>query len=181
MTFAPEGWLPEGGTGKSLQPMNAKFGLLPPLETLVHSKKLRYEAYSQRALEAMEEFTGKNHEHSSADTSNFTALLFSLGGLFISIASIATIFFVTLRFIFTGGELILNLLQILVVNDTVTLDSFSSDKFLATACRANLGLSTMLFLMGALAVGLTLRTCGRKLGSRSTVEFFEEITGKKSN
>ncbi|MDO9068475.1 MAG: methylenetetrahydrofolate--tRNA-(uracil(54)-C(5))-methyltransferase (FADH(2)-oxidizing) TrmFO [Deltaproteobacteria bacterium] len=46
----------EGGTGKSFQPMNANFGLLPPLETSVHSKKLRYEAYSQRALEAMGEF-----------------------------------------------------------------------------------------------------------------------------
>ncbi|MDP2807224.1 MAG: methylenetetrahydrofolate--tRNA-(uracil(54)-C(5))-methyltransferase (FADH(2)-oxidizing) TrmFO, partial [bacterium] len=49
-------YVSEGGTGKSFQPMNANFGLLPPLGTSVHSKKLRYEAYSQRALEAMGEF-----------------------------------------------------------------------------------------------------------------------------
>jgi len=49
-------YVSEGGTGKSFQPMNANFGLLPPLESSMHSKKLRYEAYSQRALEAMGKF-----------------------------------------------------------------------------------------------------------------------------
>jgi methylenetetrahydrofolate--tRNA-(uracil-5-)-methyltransferase len=51
-------YVSEGGLGKGYQPMNANFGLLPPLENSVHSKKLRYEAYSQRALEAMADFTG---------------------------------------------------------------------------------------------------------------------------
>lgn len=49
-------YVSEGGTGKNFQPMNANFGLLPLLENSVHSKKLRYEAYSQRALESMGKF-----------------------------------------------------------------------------------------------------------------------------
>ncbi|MDO9391631.1 MAG: methylenetetrahydrofolate--tRNA-(uracil(54)-C(5))-methyltransferase (FADH(2)-oxidizing) TrmFO [bacterium] len=55
-------YVSEGGTGKSFQPMNANFGLLPPLDNSVHSKKLRYEAYSQRALEAMGELTGETSQ-----------------------------------------------------------------------------------------------------------------------
>ncbi|MBI4727079.1 methylenetetrahydrofolate--tRNA-(uracil(54)-C(5))-methyltransferase (FADH(2)-oxidizing) TrmFO [candidate division TA06 bacterium] len=49
-------YVSEGGTGKSFQPMNANFGLLPPLENSGHSKKQRSEVYSQRALKAMEGF-----------------------------------------------------------------------------------------------------------------------------
>ena len=57
-------YVSEGGTGKCFQPMNANFGLLPPLENSMRSKKLRYEAYSQRALEAMGEFTGESNQTS---------------------------------------------------------------------------------------------------------------------
>jgi len=40
-----------------LSPMNANFGILPPLEIRIKSKKNRYEAYSNRALQVMEEFS----------------------------------------------------------------------------------------------------------------------------
>ncbi len=35
---------------KHFQPMNANFGLLPPLETPIKDKKIRYQAYTERAL-----------------------------------------------------------------------------------------------------------------------------------
>ncbi|MDD3852897.1 MAG: methylenetetrahydrofolate--tRNA-(uracil(54)-C(5))-methyltransferase (FADH(2)-oxidizing) TrmFO [Syntrophomonadaceae bacterium] len=39
------------------QPINANFGLLPPLEKNERNKKLRYEKYSERALNSMIEFS----------------------------------------------------------------------------------------------------------------------------
>ncbi|MDQ7798567.1 MAG: methylenetetrahydrofolate--tRNA-(uracil(54)-C(5))-methyltransferase (FADH(2)-oxidizing) TrmFO [Candidatus Edwardsbacteria bacterium] len=44
--------------GKNFQPMNANFGLLPPLDDPPRSKKERYVAYAERSLKAMEEFIG---------------------------------------------------------------------------------------------------------------------------
>ncbi len=41
------------------QPMKANFGLLPPLEPPVRNKRQRYEAYSARALRALEAFLGE--------------------------------------------------------------------------------------------------------------------------
>lgn len=41
----------------NFQPINANFGLLPPLEKQEKNKKLRYEKYSERALNAMIEFS----------------------------------------------------------------------------------------------------------------------------
>jgi methylenetetrahydrofolate--tRNA-(uracil-5-)-methyltransferase len=38
---------------KDRQPMNAAFGLLPPLDTRVRGRRERYAAYSRRALESM--------------------------------------------------------------------------------------------------------------------------------
>lgn len=38
---------------KNFQPMGASFGLLPPLETKIRDKKLRYEALAERGLEAL--------------------------------------------------------------------------------------------------------------------------------
>ena len=43
---------------KNFQPMNANFGLLPPLDNPPRSKKERYAAYTERSLKAMEEFIG---------------------------------------------------------------------------------------------------------------------------
>jgi methylenetetrahydrofolate--tRNA-(uracil-5-)-methyltransferase len=43
---------------KGFQPMNANFGLLPPLVDPPRSKKERYAAYAERSLKAMEEFIG---------------------------------------------------------------------------------------------------------------------------
>lgn len=40
-----------------LSPMNANFGILPPLEQRIKNKKNRYEAYAARALQVMEEFS----------------------------------------------------------------------------------------------------------------------------
>ncbi|HEY8423874.1 MAG TPA: methylenetetrahydrofolate--tRNA-(uracil(54)-C(5))-methyltransferase (FADH(2)-oxidizing) TrmFO [Clostridia bacterium] len=40
----------------NFQPMNANFGILPPLKEHIKDKKTRYNQYSQRALEAMKEF-----------------------------------------------------------------------------------------------------------------------------
>jgi len=64
----PLEWPPETMLGSLLQyistspvaklsPMNANFGILPPLETRIKNKKLRYEAYTNRALQVMEEFS----------------------------------------------------------------------------------------------------------------------------
>ena len=39
------------------QPMNANFGLLPPLETRIRNKAQRYEAYSQRALKDITKYS----------------------------------------------------------------------------------------------------------------------------
>ena len=36
---------------KHFQPMNANFGLLPPLENPIRDKKVRYAAYAERALQ----------------------------------------------------------------------------------------------------------------------------------
>lgn len=41
---------------KHFQPMNANFGLFPPLETRIKKKLERYEAYSNRALETIQNF-----------------------------------------------------------------------------------------------------------------------------
>jgi methylenetetrahydrofolate--tRNA-(uracil-5-)-methyltransferase len=41
---------------KTFQPMNANFGLFPPLETKVKKKLERYEAYAQRALGIIQNF-----------------------------------------------------------------------------------------------------------------------------
>jgi len=38
---------------KNFQPMNANFGILPALEERIKDKRLRYEALSNRALEAI--------------------------------------------------------------------------------------------------------------------------------
>ncbi|MFZ5916311.1 MAG: methylenetetrahydrofolate--tRNA-(uracil(54)-C(5))-methyltransferase (FADH(2)-oxidizing) TrmFO [Chloroflexota bacterium] len=40
----------------NFQPMKANFGLLPPLERPVRQKRARYQAYAQRALDALEQF-----------------------------------------------------------------------------------------------------------------------------
>ena len=42
---------------ENFQPINANFGLLPPLEKHEKNKKLRYEKYSERALSCMIEFS----------------------------------------------------------------------------------------------------------------------------
>ncbi len=41
----------------NFQPVNANFGLLPPLTQPIRDKKLRYQAYTQRALEKMDKFS----------------------------------------------------------------------------------------------------------------------------
>ena len=40
---------------RDFQPMNANFGLMAPLEKRIRSKKERYEAIGQRALETIEQ------------------------------------------------------------------------------------------------------------------------------
>ncbi len=42
------------------QPMKANFGLLPPLETRVRNKRARYEAYAQRARQALDSYLLQN-------------------------------------------------------------------------------------------------------------------------
>jgi methylenetetrahydrofolate--tRNA-(uracil-5-)-methyltransferase len=44
---------------EEFQPMKANFGLLPPLERRVRGKKHRYQAYAERALEALEAYMGQ--------------------------------------------------------------------------------------------------------------------------
>jgi methylenetetrahydrofolate--tRNA-(uracil-5-)-methyltransferase len=44
---------------KHFQPMNANFGLLPPLEKRVRNRRERYALLSERALEAMRRFAGE--------------------------------------------------------------------------------------------------------------------------
>ncbi|UTH14668.1 FADH(2)-oxidizing methylenetetrahydrofolate--tRNA-(uracil(54)-C(5))-methyltransferase TrmFO [Macrococcus equipercicus] len=43
-------------SSKNFQPMNANFGLLPPLEKRIKDKKERYEALAARALDTLEQF-----------------------------------------------------------------------------------------------------------------------------
>ena len=43
-------------TIKNFQPMNINFGLIPPLDVKIKSKKDRYEAISQRSLKILENF-----------------------------------------------------------------------------------------------------------------------------
>ena len=40
--------------GRDFQPMGANFGILPPLDTPIRDKKMRYEALSDRALQSLE-------------------------------------------------------------------------------------------------------------------------------
>lgn len=42
---------------KNFQPINANFGILPPLQNPSRDKKLRYERYAQRAVQAMTKFS----------------------------------------------------------------------------------------------------------------------------
>ena len=42
--------------GENFQPMNANFGLLPPLGKKIKNKKVRYQAYSQRSLTELKRF-----------------------------------------------------------------------------------------------------------------------------
>ncbi len=44
------------GATENFQPMNANYGVLPPLENAPRDKKLRYRALSERALASMREF-----------------------------------------------------------------------------------------------------------------------------
>ncbi len=44
---------------KNFQPMNANFGLLPPLEERIRNKQERYEQLAQRALETIQNFMKK--------------------------------------------------------------------------------------------------------------------------
>ncbi len=48
-----------GADPKKFQPMNANFGLLPPLDDKVRDKRKRRETLAARALEAMAEFTAQ--------------------------------------------------------------------------------------------------------------------------
>ena len=47
---------------KNFQPMGANFGILPPLPEKIRDKKLRYAALSERGLNAMKEYLGKEGE-----------------------------------------------------------------------------------------------------------------------
>ncbi|MDE6412542.1 MAG: methylenetetrahydrofolate--tRNA-(uracil(54)-C(5))-methyltransferase (FADH(2)-oxidizing) TrmFO [Eubacterium sp.] len=44
-------------TVKSFQPMGANFGILPPIESKIRDKRLRYAALAERALNALDEVT----------------------------------------------------------------------------------------------------------------------------
>ncbi|WP_238192052.1 FADH(2)-oxidizing methylenetetrahydrofolate--tRNA-(uracil(54)-C(5))-methyltransferase TrmFO [Paenibacillus sp. L3-i20] len=50
---------------KHFQPMNANFGLFPPLETRMRSKKDKNEAIANRALEQIEQFKKEHLQHSA--------------------------------------------------------------------------------------------------------------------
>jgi methylenetetrahydrofolate--tRNA-(uracil-5-)-methyltransferase len=41
---------------KRFQPMNAVFGIMPPLAERVRNKRQRYSMYSKRGIEAIEEY-----------------------------------------------------------------------------------------------------------------------------
>jgi methylenetetrahydrofolate--tRNA-(uracil-5-)-methyltransferase len=47
---------------KAFQPMNANFGLLPPLESIPRDRRRKKELLGERALAAMGGFAGKIHE-----------------------------------------------------------------------------------------------------------------------
>jgi methylenetetrahydrofolate--tRNA-(uracil-5-)-methyltransferase len=42
---------------EQFQPMNANFGILPPLDKKIRDKKLRYENYVQRSQQEMSNFS----------------------------------------------------------------------------------------------------------------------------
>ena len=44
------------------QPMGAKFGILPPLDSPIRDKKARYAALAQRALDSLEGYLRKDGE-----------------------------------------------------------------------------------------------------------------------
>jgi methylenetetrahydrofolate--tRNA-(uracil-5-)-methyltransferase len=46
---------------ENFQPMNANFGLFPPLEKKIRNKKERYEQYAQRALDKIQNFSRSVH------------------------------------------------------------------------------------------------------------------------
>lgn len=50
---------------KHFQPMNANFGLFPPLEHRVRSKKEKNEAIANRALEGIEQFKQEHLSHTT--------------------------------------------------------------------------------------------------------------------
>ncbi|MCK5758970.1 MAG: FAD-dependent oxidoreductase, partial [Clostridiales bacterium] len=43
-------------TGKDFQPMNANFGILPPMENIIRNKKERKVAMAERSINSMEKF-----------------------------------------------------------------------------------------------------------------------------
>ena len=45
-----------GFTGKDFQPMNANFGILPPMENIIRNKKERKAAMAERSINSMEKF-----------------------------------------------------------------------------------------------------------------------------
>ncbi len=51
-------YVSDAENGQDFQPMNANFGLLPPLDDPFRSKKERYAAYAERSLKALEDFIG---------------------------------------------------------------------------------------------------------------------------
>lgn len=59
MTGSLARYVSDEENGKNFQPMNANFGLLPPIDDPPRSKKERYAAYAERSLKAMEEFADK--------------------------------------------------------------------------------------------------------------------------
>lgn len=44
---------------KNFQPINANFGLLPPLDERIKNKKERYEQFAKRALDTIQNFVKK--------------------------------------------------------------------------------------------------------------------------
>jgi methylenetetrahydrofolate--tRNA-(uracil-5-)-methyltransferase len=48
---------------KHFQPMNANFGLFPPLENRIRNKKEKNEAIANRALDSIERFKKEHFDH----------------------------------------------------------------------------------------------------------------------
>lgn len=46
---------------KHFQPMNANFGLFPPLEERIKNKKLKYEKIAERAIAKIQNFSQNTH------------------------------------------------------------------------------------------------------------------------